>query len=151
MAHDSKYDWGKDWRGTPIGVGAVVVYHVQTRGGKTVEAEVISVTDGDNYRGKTIMVRPLKESGIGVARPPTAYTREDKKLFAVPQLNVTVLTPAPKKSFVQELVDGQMIRRNEKTLQERDDPRCFCGDYALFGVNGPKTTCGPNGCYNCPA
>ena len=93
--HDSNYDWGKDWRGTSIEPGAVVVYHVQTRGGKTVEAEVVSITDGDNYRGKTIMVRPLKESGIGVARPPSYYIREDKKLFAVPQLNVTVIKEAP--------------------------------------------------------
>ncbi|SRR6266542_5327471 len=80
-----------DWRGTPITPGCIVTYHVQTRGGKTVEAEVVQVTDGDIYRGKTVMVRPLRESCIGVARPPTSYTREDKKLFAVPQLNVTVL------------------------------------------------------------
>lgn len=83
-----------DWRGTPIRPGAVVVYHVQTRGGKTVEAEVIQVTEGDIYRGRTIMVRPFRESGIAVARPPYFYTREDKKLFAVPQLNVTVIKEA---------------------------------------------------------
>ena len=132
--HDDKYDWNKDWRGTPIEPGAVVIYHVQTRGGKTVEAEVISITDGDNYRGKTIMVRPLKESGIGVARPPTAYLREDKKLFAVPQLNVTVIKPAR--------IGGV------KLVKERqNEPFCYCGDFAR-GDNG---SCGPNGCYNVPA
>lgn len=81
----------KDWRGTPIIPGALVVYHVQTRGGKTVEGRVVEVTEGDIYRGKTVMVRPLKESCIAVDRPPSYYTRADKRLSAVPQLNITVL------------------------------------------------------------
>lgn len=133
--HDSKYDWDKDWRGTPIEPGAVVVYHVQTRGGKTVEAEVVSITDGDNYRGKTIMVRPLKERGIGVARPPSYYIREDKKLFAVPQLNVTVIKPAPNFSeFGGDGVNKELIK---KVVEERKNaPRCGCGDFA-----GPNGTC----------
>lgn len=92
--HDDRFDWDRDWRGTLIAPGAIVVYHAQTKGGKTVEAEVVSITDGDDYRGKTIMVRPLHESGIAVARPPFAYVRQDKKLFAVPQLNVTVIKEA---------------------------------------------------------
>lgn len=80
-----------DWRGTPIEVGSRVVYHVQTKGGKTVEGIVVQVTEGDIYRGMTIMVRPLYESCIGVGCPPTYYVREDKRLSAVPQLNVTVI------------------------------------------------------------
>lgn len=80
-----------DWRGTPIVPGCVIVYHVQTRGGKTVEGEVVQVTEGDIYRGKTIMVRPLRESCIGVGCPPSFYERDDKRLSAVPQLNVTVI------------------------------------------------------------
>lgn len=83
-----------DWRGTPITPGCTVIYHVQTRGGKTVEGTVVEVAEGDIYRGKTIMVRPLRESMIAVARPPGFYTREDKRLSAVPQLNVTVISPA---------------------------------------------------------
>lgn len=143
--HDSNYDWGKDWRGTPIEPGAVVVYHVQTRGGKTVEAEVVSITDGDNYRGKTIMVRPLKESGIGVARPPSYYIREDKKLFAVPQLNVTVIKRARDFSgFGGDEINKELIKT---VVQERNKRKmCFCGDWAMN--NG---SCGPNGCYNVPA
>lgn len=89
-----EYDFSKDWRGTTIEPGCIVVYHAQTKGGKTVEGEVVSITDGSIYTGKTIMVRPLRESCIGVSRPPTFYVREDKKLFAVPQLNVTVIRPA---------------------------------------------------------
>lgn len=147
--HDSLYDWGKDWRGTPLEPGCIVVYHVQTRGGKTVEAEVVSITDGDNYRGKTIMVRPLKESGIGVARPPTYYTREDKKLFAVPQLNVTVITTAPKKKDFSGF-GGEVNKEVVKAVVKarKDAPRCRCGDFA-----GPNGTCnwGDSGCYNCPA
>lgn len=81
----------RDWRGSLIEPGVVVVYHVQTRGGKTVEGTVVDVTEGDIYRGKTIMVRPLRESCIAVSRPPSFYERDDKKLFAVPQLNVTVI------------------------------------------------------------
>lgn len=80
-----------DWRGTPIEVGSRVVYHVQTRGGKTVEGIVVQVTEGDIYRGMTIMVRPVRESMIAVARPPGSYDRTDKRLSAVPQLNVTVI------------------------------------------------------------
>lgn len=97
MLHDPKYDWGRDWRGTPLTAGCIVTYHVQTRGGRTVEGEVISVTEGNDYTGRTVMIRPIRESGIAVARPPYAYTREDKKLFAIPQLNVTVIKEAETK------------------------------------------------------
>lgn len=144
--HDSIYDWGKDWRGTPIAPGAVVVYHAQTKGGKTVEAEVISITDGDDYRGKTIMVRPLRESGIAVARPPYFYDREDKKLFAVPQLNVTVIKEAPDFSGFGGEVNKEVVKAIVKARKE--SPRCsYCGDFAY----GDTLRCGPNGCYNVPA
>lgn len=83
-----------DWRGFPIRPGAVVVYHVQTRGGKTVEGVVVEVTEGDPYRGKTIMVRPSRESCIAVGCQPSFYERNDKRLAAVPQYHVTVITAA---------------------------------------------------------
>ena len=89
--HPPTVENARDWRGTPILIGSHVVYHAQTKGGKTVEGIVKAITEGDQFRGLTIMVAPLQESGIAVARPPFAYPRVDSKLFAVPQLNVTVL------------------------------------------------------------
>lgn len=80
-----------DWRGTPIEVGCTVVYHVTTKGGKTIEGIVHAITEGNQYTGLTVMVEPLRESCIAVARPPSSYARADKRLSAVPQLNVTVL------------------------------------------------------------
>lgn len=138
----------KDWRGTLIEPGCIVIYHVQTRGGKTVEGEVVQVTEGDIYRGLTIMVRPLKESMIAVARPPSFYEREDKKLFAVPQLNVTVITPAPVKQDFSGFggeIDKELIK---KIVKGRQRELCsYCGDFAY----GNTSYCGPNGCYNVPA
>lgn len=80
-----------DWRGTPIHIGCTVVYHVVTRGGKTVEGVVRSITEGDVYQGRTLMVEPVQMSGITVGGPPRAYPRSDRRLMPVPHLKVTVI------------------------------------------------------------
>lgn len=70
----------------------------------------------------------------------TKYLKDYKK--PEPKLRVMPGTEEVSAPLVDEIRKMEAVKRSQT-----NNVRCRCGDWTYPGLN----SCGPNGCYNCPA